>query len=67
MFLRITDGKKYCYYSSYAWSCTLVMGMLAIFAHYALDYPQANILKTNSEEQDRIGEFCNNYVYLKYA
>ncbi|KAF5271726.1 hypothetical protein FQA39_LY08049 [Lamprigera yunnana] len=38
VFLRITDSKKYCYYSAYAWTCTIIMGALALFAHYTMDY-----------------------------
>lgn len=37
VFLRITDGRKYCYYSLYVWGCTLTMGGLALFAHLILD------------------------------
>jgi len=37
VFLRITDGRKYCYYSFYVWGCMLIMGGLAIFAHLILD------------------------------
>ncbi|XP_022909700.2 probable G-protein coupled receptor Mth-like 5 [Onthophagus taurus] len=54
VFLRITDGRKYCYYSVYAWSCTILMGFVAMFAHYTLDYPAEQTLKT-FEEQESIG------------
>ncbi|XP_022194727.2 probable G-protein coupled receptor Mth-like 5 [Nilaparvata lugens] len=37
VFLRITDGRKYCYYSFYVWSCTIGMAVFAIFAHFTLD------------------------------
>ncbi|XP_050528397.1 probable G-protein coupled receptor Mth-like 5 isoform X2 [Daktulosphaira vitifoliae] len=37
VFLRITDGRKYCYYSLYVWGCTLAMGGMALFAHLILD------------------------------
>lgn len=56
MFLRITDGRKYCYYSMYAWSCTIVMGVVAIFAHFTLDYPEDKVPKSLEEdEQESIG------------
>ncbi|KAJ3647429.1 hypothetical protein Zmor_019308 [Zophobas morio] len=51
VFLRITDGKKYCYYSMYSWSCTLVLGALAVFAHFTMDYPE----ETAAHEQEEIG------------
>ncbi|XP_020813667.1 probable G-protein coupled receptor Mth-like 5 isoform X2 [Drosophila serrata] len=37
VFLRVTDGRKYCYYSAYAWGCTATMAGLAVFAHFFLD------------------------------
>lgn len=37
VFLRVTDGKKYCWYSGYAWGMTLVLSFTAIFAHFFLD------------------------------
>ncbi|RZC35777.1 G-protein coupled receptor Mth-like 5 [Asbolus verrucosus] len=52
VFLRITDGKKYCYYSAYSWSCTFVLGILAVFAHFTMDYPQTT---PKSEEKEEIG------------
>lgn len=54
VFLRITDGKKYCYYSAYAWSCTLVLGFLAVFAHYTMDY-QPIVNKFKIDDQESIG------------
>lgn len=43
VFLRITDGRKYCYYSLYVWGCTLTMGGMAIFAHLILDSRHNNM------------------------
>lgn len=37
VFLRITDGTKYCWYSFFAWGSTACMASLAIFAHLFLD------------------------------
>ncbi|XP_031634122.1 probable G-protein coupled receptor Mth-like 5 [Contarinia nasturtii] len=37
VFLRVTDGKKYCWYSFYAWGCTVCMASLATFAHIFLE------------------------------
>nr|ANB32482.1 G-protein coupled receptor Mth-like 5-2 protein mRNA [Dastarcus helophoroides] len=54
VFLRITDGKKYCYYSAYAWSCTIVLGVLAVFAHFTMDYEDFS--KTRRvDEREEIG------------
>ncbi|KAK0088355.1 hypothetical protein PV325_012253 [Microctonus aethiopoides] len=37
VFLRTTDGRKYCYYSSYVWGSTATIAGTAIFAHFALE------------------------------
>jgi G protein-coupled receptor Mth (Methuselah protein) len=37
VFLRVTDGRKYCFYSGYSWGMTLLLTALAIFAHFFLD------------------------------
>uniref|UniRef100_A0A0A9XMZ4 Putative G-protein coupled receptor Mth-like 5 n=3 Tax=Lygus hesperus TaxID=30085 RepID=A0A0A9XMZ4_LYGHE len=37
VFLRITDGKKYCYYSYYVWGWTKVLTVIAIISHFFLD------------------------------
>lgn len=37
VFLRVTDGRKYCWYSGYAWGMTILLSVLAVFAHYYLD------------------------------
>lgn len=52
VYLRITDSKKFCYYSTYAWSCTFILGFLAIFAHYALDY---DVSPSKHDEQEHVG------------
>lgn len=37
VFLRVTDGRKYCYYSIYAWGVTTAMCTLALTAHFLLE------------------------------
>ncbi|CAG9565437.1 unnamed protein product [Danaus chrysippus] len=37
VFLRVTDVRKYCYYSSVVWSCVVLMAGMAICAHFLLD------------------------------
>ncbi|KAF4519033.1 hypothetical protein B566_EDAN001618 [Ephemera danica] len=37
VFLRVTDKRKYCYYSCYAWGCTFCMATIALFSHFILD------------------------------
>ncbi|XP_054264795.1 probable G-protein coupled receptor Mth-like 5 [Macrosteles quadrilineatus] len=48
VFLRITDGRKYCYYSLYVWTSTIGMTVFAIFAHLTLDDPNVPL-----ESQDK--------------
>lgn len=56
VYLRITDGRKYCYYSVYAWLSTVILGVLAVVAHFMLDYPQVTKPKY-SDEQETIGSY----------
>ncbi|XP_049877724.1 probable G-protein coupled receptor Mth-like 5 [Pectinophora gossypiella] len=37
VFLRVTDVRKYCYYSAVVWSTVIMMAALAICAHFLLD------------------------------
>ncbi|CAG9762604.1 unnamed protein product [Ceutorhynchus assimilis] len=55
VFLRITDGKKYCYYGFYAWSCTIILGCLAMFAHFTMDYPDLSTVNTYNKPREQIG------------
>ncbi|XP_075145336.1 G-protein coupled receptor Mth-like 5 [Haematobia irritans] len=47
VFLRVTDARKYCYYSAYAWGITAFMAAMAVFAHFFLDadtYKKQNVV-----------------------
>lgn len=54
VFLRVTDGRKYCWYSSYVWGVTSIFATMAIFAHFFLD---TGVAKKHSifEDQETIG------------
>ncbi|XP_014256732.1 probable G-protein coupled receptor Mth-like 5 [Cimex lectularius] len=39
VFLRMTHGKKYCYYSFSIWSTTAFLTLIALLAHFYLDNP----------------------------
>lgn len=41
VFLRMTDGKKYCYYSYWVWGWTIVLSVFATFSHFAFDVEQS--------------------------
>lgn len=66
VFLRVTDGRKYCWYSGYAWSSTAIMGSLGIFAHLYLD---TNTSKRNSmiEDQETIGWLGVSVIFTPIA
>nr|CAD7575544.1 unnamed protein product [Timema californicum] len=54
VFLRVTDGRKYCYYSMYAWGSTLTMTLVALFAHFFLDTGNP-MSQPSSIKQDNVG------------
>ncbi|XP_063704492.1 probable G-protein coupled receptor Mth-like 5 [Culicoides brevitarsis] len=55
VFLRVTDGRKYCYYSAYVWGVTTLMAALAIFAHFFLDTGDVQKQRSIFEDQETIG------------
>lgn len=55
VFLRVTDGRKYCWYSCYAWGATATMASVAIFSHFFLDGPNAKKNSSIFENQENIG------------
>ncbi|CAH0728341.1 unnamed protein product, partial [Brenthis ino] len=64
VFLRVTDVRKYCYYSSVVWSCVVLMTAMALCAHFLLDtgvdpYKKMRLSTTifieDMEQQETIG------------
>ncbi|XP_020278459.1 probable G-protein coupled receptor Mth-like 5 [Pseudomyrmex gracilis] len=55
VFLRVTDGKKYCYYSSWVWSLTVCIAGTAIFAHFALETNKPVVGGTRYPAQETLG------------
>ncbi|XP_031833559.1 G-protein coupled receptor Mth-like 5 [Nomia melanderi] len=55
VFLRVTDGRKYCYYSSYVWGSTVCIAGTAIFAHFALETSRPTIGGSVYPPQETIG------------
>lgn len=49
----MTDGRKYCWYSLYAWSSTLSLAAIGAFAHFYLDTPIKK--QSFTEEQETVG------------
>ncbi|CAK9822324.1 Probable G-protein coupled receptor Mth-like 5 [Anthophora retusa] len=55
VFLRVTDGRKYCYYSTYVWSSTVCITGTAIFAHFVLETNKPVVSGTMYPPQETIG------------
>lgn len=55
IFLRVTDGRKFCYYTSYVVGFTVVIAATAIFAHSALETNKPRIGGTTYPEQELMG------------
>ncbi|XP_029174111.1 probable G-protein coupled receptor Mth-like 5 [Nylanderia fulva] len=55
VFLRVTDGRKYCYYSSWVWCLTLCIAGTAIFAHFALETNKPIVGGTTYPAQETVG------------
>ncbi|XP_072929915.1 probable G-protein coupled receptor Mth-like 5 isoform X2 [Epargyreus clarus] len=49
VFLRVTDVRKYCYYSSVVWSSVIIMAAMAICAHFLLDAGTNPYRKTRTQ------------------
>lgn len=56
VFLRVTDGRKYCWYSGYAWTATGCMASFAVFAHFYLDSVHSK-KRFLVADQETIGKF----------
>lgn len=63
VFLRVTDGRKYCWYSAYAWSATGCMACFAVFAHFYLDSVHSK-KRFLVADQETIGKF---YGVVKFT
>lgn len=55
VFLRVTDGRKYCYYSSWVWCLTICIAGTAIFAHFVLETNKPTVGGTTYPAQETVG------------
>ncbi|XP_014609833.1 PREDICTED: probable G-protein coupled receptor Mth-like 5 [Polistes canadensis] len=67
VFLRTTDGKKYCYYSAYVWGATISISTTAIFAHFALETDKPFIGGTAYPAQETVGWLALSVLYMSIA
>ncbi|XP_014471007.1 PREDICTED: probable G-protein coupled receptor Mth-like 5 [Dinoponera quadriceps] len=55
VFLRVTDGKKYCYYSSWVWGLVACIAGTAMFAHFALETDKPTVGGMSYPAQETMG------------
>ncbi|KAI4490312.1 hypothetical protein M0802_010689 [Mischocyttarus mexicanus] len=67
VFLRTTDGKKYCYYSACVWGATISISATAIFAHFALETDKPSIGGTVYPAQETVGWLALSVLYMSIA
>ncbi|KYM93006.1 putative G-protein coupled receptor Mth-like 5 [Atta colombica] len=67
VFLRVTDGRKYCYYSSWVWSLTACLAATAIFAHFALETNKPIVGGTTYPAQETVGWLGLSVIFMCIA
>ncbi|KYN02961.1 putative G-protein coupled receptor Mth-like 5 [Cyphomyrmex costatus] len=67
VFLRVTDGKKYCYYSSWVWGLTVCLAATAIFAHFALETNKPTVGGTVYPAQETVGWLGLSVIFMCIA
>ncbi|XP_076233922.1 G-protein coupled receptor Mth-like 5 [Calliopsis andreniformis] len=67
VFLRVTDGRKYCYYSTYVWGSTISIAGTAIFAHFALETSKPIVGGTVYPPQETIGWLGISVIFTSIA
>ncbi|XP_012233602.2 probable G-protein coupled receptor Mth-like 5 [Linepithema humile] len=55
VFLRVTDGRKYCYYSSWVWGLTICLAGTAFFAHFVLETDKHTVAGPMYPAQETVG------------
>lgn len=67
VFLRVTDGRKYCYYSSWLWGLTICIAVTAIFAHFALETDKPTVGGTVYPAQETVGWLGITVMFMTIA
>lgn len=63
----MTDGRKYCYYSTYVWCSTACIAATAIFAHFTLETDNPIMAGTNISPQERFGWLGLSVIFTTIA
>lgn len=64
VFLKFTDGTKYCWYSFYAWGSTASMAALGVFSHFFLDITPPKRMFLFEEELETVGVLALSIFFL---
>ncbi|KYN36954.1 putative G-protein coupled receptor Mth-like 5 [Trachymyrmex septentrionalis] len=67
VFLRVTDGRKYCYYSSWVWGLTACLAATAIFAHFTLETNKPIVGGTTYPAQETVGWLGLSVIFMCIA
>lgn len=67
VFLKFTDGTKYCWYSFYAWGSTVSMASLGVFAHFFLDITAPKKIFLFEEEPETVGILALSIFFITNA
>lgn len=67
VFLRVTDGRKYCYYSTYVWGSTVTIAGTAIFAHFVLETSKPMVGGAIYPPQETIGWLGISVIFMCIA
>lgn len=67
VYLRVTDKKKYCYYSFYVWGTSLSIGATAVFAHLTLETNKPLVRGITFPAQETIGWLGVSVLFMSVA
>ncbi|XP_008554127.1 probable G-protein coupled receptor Mth-like 5 [Microplitis demolitor] len=67
IFLRVSDGQKYCYYSMYVWGSTVTIAGTAIFAHFTLETNKVIVEDEFHHVQETVGWLGMSVLFTSVA
>ncbi|KAJ8670442.1 hypothetical protein QAD02_001701 [Eretmocerus hayati] len=67
VFIRSSDGKKYCCYSTFVWGCTISIAATAMFAHFTLETSKPIVGGVSFEAQETLGGLALSVLFTSVA
>ncbi|XP_051158986.1 probable G-protein coupled receptor Mth-like 5 isoform X1 [Leptopilina boulardi] len=64
VYLRVTDARTYCYYSTFVWSATISIAFIVIFSHFTLETNKPIISGVNYSPQETIGWLGLSFLFM---